>query len=58
MKELVFALQFKGKGPSSRRGRGKACGQDDRGRPSPAHGTDIQGRPGQGGIQTGSPCHL
>ena len=58
MKELVFALQFKGKAHPVEGVEGEAGRQDDRGRPGPAHGTDRKGRPGQGGIETRPPCHL
>jgi hypothetical protein len=58
MKELVFALQFKGKARPVEGVEGQACRQDDRGRPGPAHRTNSKGRPGQGGIETGPSGHL
>jgi hypothetical protein len=57
MKELVFALQFKGKAHPVEGVEGKLAASD-RGRPGPAHGTDTKGRPDKGGIETGPSRHL
>ena len=57
MKELVFALQFKGKARPVEGVEGKLAAKTTAA-PGPAHGTNRKGRPGQGGIETGPPCHL